>query len=271
MDIAKSDFKVIDAHAHIYPEKIARAAVEGIQDFYGVKFQKCEGTAEDLLAHGEKIGTEHYFVLGVATAAKQVASINSFISAEVKKHKEFVGFGTVHPSMAENEILSEIERFKGLGITGLKLHPDFQKFNIDDEGMLCAYRFCQEIDMPVMFHTGDDRYDSSSPARMAKIARRFPRLRCIGAHFGGYSRWSELEAYEGLDNVFFDTSSSLFRLPKEKAVRIILHHGVSKFMFGTDYPMWPHEEEIKRFMALDLTSKEQEDILFYNAKNFIGL
>ena len=43
---------IIDAHAHIYPEKIATKAVSAIGRFYGVEHSMAgKGSTEDLLGH----------------------------------------------------------------------------------------------------------------------------------------------------------------------------------------------------------------------------
>ena len=48
-------------------------------------------------------------------------------------------------------------------------------------------------------------------------------------------------------------------------------YGTDRVLFGTDYPMWEIETEIERFMQIDLTEKEREDILHNNAlKVFIN-
>ncbi len=43
-----------------------------------------------------------------------------------------------------------------------------------------------------------------------------------------------------------------FRLDAEEAAQMIRDHGYQKMLFGTDYPMWDHEEELARFFALPL-------------------
>ena len=72
----------IDAHCHIYPEKIASRAVVGTDTFYGEK-SLCKGTAEDLILEGQKAGIDHFIVQSVATSPHQVKSINEFIAEEV--------------------------------------------------------------------------------------------------------------------------------------------------------------------------------------------
>ncbi len=258
--------KIIDMHTHIFPEKIVDKAVASIGNFYGINMCK-SGRPADLIESGNKIGVKKYVVFSTATTAAQVTSINNYIAGEVAKHPEFIGFGTIHRDVENPE--EAVESILSLGLKGIKLHPDFQLFNIDDEKM---YRIYEIIDgrLPVYYHTGDARYPYSEPERLARVAKDFPKMKVIGAHFGGYSVWDKIGCYEGLDNVYFDTSSALFELPKEKAVEIINRFGREKFFFGTDYPMWDHKEELARFMALELDDETNEMILYKNAERFLG-
>ena len=42
-------------------------------------------------------------------------------------------------------------------------------------------------------------------------------------------------------------------------------YGADKVLFATDFPMWSHEAEYKRFMEMQLTQEENELILYKNA------
>ena len=57
--------KVINAHCHIYPEKIASKAVEGIRDFYDLNMS-LNGKTDDLIRDGSRVGVVHYLVHSVA-------------------------------------------------------------------------------------------------------------------------------------------------------------------------------------------------------------
>ena len=65
-------------------------------------------------------------------------------------------------------------------------------------------------------------------------------------------------------NIFFDTSSSLFALDKNKARMMLRDLGEDRFMFGTDFPVWKAEDELRRFMALGLSEEENRKILGLN-------
>ena len=261
---------IIDAHAHIYPAKIAEKATDAIGAFYDIKMAMPAGVAERLLEVGKRAGVSRFVVHSCATKAAQVRSINEFIKREMDEHKEFLGFMTLHQDLTEEEVEEEVAWCIENGFKGVKLHPDFQKFYIDDKSVEKFYRAVGDK-LPILFHTGDDRYEYSKPYRLASVAKKFPKVNFIGAHFGGYRCWDELDCYTGLDNVYFDTSSSLPFISVEKAEELIRKFGVEKFFFGSDFPMWDASEELARFAKIRLTDGEREKILALNVKRLLQL
>ena len=263
--------EIIDAHVHIYPDKIALKASKAIGDFYGIPMDY-DGTVDGLLKVGKKAGISRYLVHSVATTPHQVHSINTFILEQLKAHPEFIGFITLHPDLTLDEIKEEIKFALDNGFKGIKLHPDFQKFYIDDPALDNIYKEASGK-LPILFHMGDKRYDYSSQERLVRVANKFKDLKCIAAHFGGYSTWGNYREYENLkyNNVYFDTSSSLYFLEKYKAIQLIKKFGADKFFFGTDYPMWDAKEELERFFSLGLTYEENELILSKNIKKLLNL
>ncbi|UKI14428.1 MAG: amidohydrolase family protein [Clostridiales bacterium] len=92
-----------------------------------------------------------------------------------------------------------------------------------------------------------------------KIAKKYPSQIVIGAHFGGYSEWESSLLYKGLDNVYFDTSSTLPFLDKTEAVKLFKKSWRRKvFFFGTDFPMWRPKDELERFLSLPLSEKKRK-------------
>ena len=262
--------EIIDAHAHIYPEKIAAKATDTIGVFYDIKMEMPAGTAEQLIKDGGKAGIIGYVVHSVATTAHQVRSINEFIRRECESHPEFIGFITLHQDLSDEEIAAEIDFALNNNLKGIKLHPDFQKFNIDDESAERFYR-AAEGKLPILLHMGDDRYEFSKPARLAKMAKKHPKVNFIAAHFGGYRCWADAPIYKGLDNVYFDTCSSLPFISAEKARELIDMFGADKFFFGTDFPMWDAVGELERFNKIPMTDSEREMILAGNIKKLLKI
>ena len=262
------DLTIIDAHCHIFPQKIAMKATQSIGDFYSIPM-RYEGFPHVLVESGRRIGVKKYLVCSTATKPEQVESINDFIYEKCKKYPEFFGFGTLHQHTPDYE--AEIERIKSYGLHGIKLHPDFQRFHIDDPKMIPVYRAIAREKLPVLFHMGDAHFDYSAPRRLANVMQQVPDLIAVAAHFGGYNEWDEADKWLKIPNVYYDTSSSLFALSKEKALKMIDHFGVEKFFFGTDFPMWDHVEELNRFLALGLSEEENDMILYKNFERLFGI
>ncbi len=260
--------KIIDFHTHIYPDKIADRATVAIGNFYNLQMERV-GSLRTLLENSEKAGIDRCVVHSVATSPKQVETINDFIKAEVDAHPDRLsGFGTLHQDYEDK--IGEAQRIMDMGLKGIKLHPDTQMFNVDDERMLPLYDFVQGK-LPVLLHCGDYRYDFSHPRRVARICRMFPKITVIGAHFGGWSVWEEAYEYLKDTNCMLDTSSSSALTGPELFEKLIHAYGADRLLFGTDFPMWDSVEELKRFMNVRLTNEEREKILFRNAENLLNL
>lgn len=260
--------KRIDAHCHIYPDAIAPRAVEGIGHFYDLPLVY-RGTLSDLVSVQDAAGISGGVIFSVATTPHQVGNINRFIAACAKESAgRFVGLGTVHP---DSETLEEdIESIVALGLHGVKLHPDFQRFHLDGHRCMHIFELC-EGRLPVLVHTGDHRYDFSNPERMAKALSAFPRLTVIGAHFGGWSVWDDAERLlTEYPNFYVDTSSSFYAFPPERARRIIRRYGADHVMFATDYPMWDLDKELAYLDTLGLAEEEMNLICHANAERLFG-
>ena len=261
--------KIIDCHCHIYPEKIAAKAVESIGRFYDIEMDN-NGTLADLKSAGAAAGITHYLIFSVATTPRQVSSINKFIADMVAQHPGLMtGLGTLHPDSLDQA--ADIDELISLGLKGVKLHPDIQGIAIDDDRCMKMYELC-EGRLPILFHTGDFRYDMSNPDRVKHVMDMFPCLKVIGAHFGGWSIWEKAtEELKGYKNFMVDCSSSLYAISPKVAKRLVREYGAERVLFGTDYPMWRPEEELQRFFAMGLTDEENELILHKNAERLFGI
>ena len=262
--------KVINSHCHIYPDKIAAKAVKGIRDFYDLHMS-LNGTVDDLIEDGNKVGVVHYLIHSVATTPKQVKSINEFISYEVKKHPDlFTGFGTLHPD--SDDIEGDVNYLLDLGLKGVKLHPDFQLFALNEERAFKLGEAINDADIPVLIHCGDFRYNYSNPEQLMPFLERFPDMTVIGAHFAGWSMWEDAtKQLAGTPNLYVDLSSSLYALSPETALDLIHAYGADKVLWGTDYPMWDAVSEMEYFNKIDLTEKERSQILYENASKLLKL
>ncbi len=261
--------KIIDIHTHIYPDKIARKATESVRDFYQLEGNKSmDGTIEMLLQRGAEAGISQFVVLPVSNAPNRVRSINSFILEQTQLHQEFIGFGTLHAEMGN--LMEEVDWITANGLRGIKMHPDTQRFAIDDARLFPVYEALQGK-LPVLLHMGDPRYDFSHPVRLRKVLNLFPRLQVIAAHFGGYSMFHTARELLWDTDCVFDVSSALMFMEKGEPERYINSYGAERMAYGTDYPLWDPVTEVKRFQQLDLTDDQFEQIAHKTAQRILGL
>jgi len=260
---------IYDVHCHVYPDAIAHRAAETIGDFYQIPMCM-SGTLSELVSRGTAAGISRFVIHSAAVTPSRVVSINNYLIACGQSDPEkLVAFGTMHPELDEME--KELDRFRENGLMGVKLHPDFQRFCLDDPKAVRMFRAMAERHLPAIIHTGDSRYPFSEPVRMARVLDQVPDLKVICAHLGGWSVWTEAwNVLAGRPGVWVDTSSSLYAMDRNEAADVIRRYGADRVFFGTDYPMWTPEGEIERFLALPLTQEEQEKILYQNLEGFLA-
>lgn len=256
-------YRIIDFHTHAFPEMVEEKAIKHLGRHYRIEIPY-RGRIEDLMESAAKINAEKLVIHASATHAGQVENVNNWIASIISS--KIIGFGTLHPDYPYVE--KELDRIERLGLQGIKLHPEFQQFNIDDPKMFPIYEAISER-LPILMHVGDEALEYSSPKKLARVLDKFPKLRVVAAHLGGYAKWDEAKKFLIGRDIFLDTSSTLWRLEPEEAVLLIRNHGVNKVVFGTDYPITSHQEELDRFMALPLTDAEREKILFSNAHRLL--
>lgn len=260
---------IIDIHTHIYPGKIAAKATDSVRDFYQLKGSgDMDGTVELLRKRGQQAGISRYVVLPVSNAPNRVRSINSFILEQTGLHDDFIGFGTVHAAM-EN-LSEEVEWILGAGLKGIKMHPDSQRFPIDDPRLYPVYDAI-EGKIPVMLHMGDQRYNYSHPLRLRRILDTFPKLQVIAAHFGGYMMFETAKELLYDTDCIFDISSAMMFMQPGEAERYINFYGAERMAYGTDYPLWDPVQEVQRFQSLKLTADQFDQIAHKTAERVLNL
>lgn len=265
--------KIIDVHTHTYPETIAAKAAVNLGNFYHFEIRS-KGTYRDLEQQARQRGVSGFFLLSVATNANQVTGINDAAAELVALSRsngfETEAFGCMHPDL--QNFGDEIDHCNKLGLRGIKIHPDIQRMDIAGKEM---YGLCEQLEgrMPLFLHMGDNRarYRYSEPRKLALLVDRFPGLKVIAAHFGGYQAWEEAERYlYGHPNIWYDLSSALWAMTPEKAGRLIHGCGTDRVMFGTDYPVVTLDDYLTLFMKIELSEKERQDILYNNVKCFLS-
>ncbi|MBR2987682.1 MAG: amidohydrolase [Clostridia bacterium] len=266
--------KIFDSHVHVYPDAIADRARVALGKFYNFDVPG-KGTYQGYLEECRENKTTGFLLFSVATTAHQVGSINDYIASRVMAAREegfeAVGFAAMHQEY--DDVEKELDRAISLGLCGIKIHPDIQRFDLLDPRM---FRICEAAEgrLIINFHMGDDReeYRYSEPKKLAALLRRFPKLKVIASHLGGYKAWDEAAAYlYGNPMVWYDNSSALWAMTPETARKITLACGTDRVMFGTDFPVMKIGQYLELFNREGFGESEREAILYGNAKRLFQL
>ncbi len=191
----------------------------------------------------------------------------------MEKNKDIICFGTVHPEFAEFK--EEIKWLKENGFLGIKFHPDYQDFFVDDKKMYPFYDSIAKNDMIILFHSGVDPAFMPpyhcTPKRLQRVLKDFSGAKIIAAHMGGYRFFEEtLECLIGED-VYLDTSFFFGEVDIESPEEIFRKHGIEKILFATDSPWKEQKREVEYVDSLRLSEEEKEKIFWKNAQRLLGL
>ncbi len=256
---------MIDVHAHAFPDFLAERAMTSLAADSGDYTPCTDGTLAGLASSMDASGVELSWIANIATKPAQAGSILEW-SRSVSSER-FVFLGSVHPESPVFE--EEIYAFREAGFAGLKLHPLYQRFNVDDLSLAPFFRAIQESGMFVLLHSGYDiafaGADNAHPRRMRKLIDRFPDLDIIAAHLGGWLAWEDaLEQLAG-SPCYFDTS---FIDEADPAVRdaIIERCGAERILFGSDSPWKDQRKQIEAVRSIGLSAAQESLVFSGNAR-----
>ncbi len=266
---------IVDFHIHVFPDDLAERAVKTVMSMGGSDEVGYDGTVSGLIESMERSGVNFSVSVPVSTKPSQVESINNWAVEQSQRGLPVIFFGAMHPDYPEP--VKEIKRLKRSGIQGIKMHPEYQSFYPDDERVFRIYEALLGEDMVLVMHAGwDDAFPDAvhgTPERFVKILRKFPNLKLVLAHFGGYKMWDRVvEVFKNSEiKPFVDTSYSAGKITRDQALKVIETVGIDRVVFGSDGPWMSQKKNIRFIESLGLESEDLEMIMWKNAVKLVDL
>ncbi|NLY43216.1 MAG: amidohydrolase family protein [Clostridiaceae bacterium] len=261
---------IIDFHTHCFPDEIAMKAVASLSEKADIPAM-LNGTLSDLKRSMEANRITGSVLLNIATKPSQTTKINDW--AGRIQNGSVIPFGSIHPFYEDWK--NELKRIKTLGLRGIKFHPEYQEFYVDDEAMFPIYELAFELGLVIVFHAGEDiGFDPPyhcTPERLGTLLKRFKGGKIVAAHMGGYKYWDEVEKHLVGKDIYFDTSFAVGIMDNEQAKRIICNHGYSRVLFGSDSPWEDQGRSVQCIKNLCLGPEIEEAIFYKNAVELLGL
>lgn len=263
--------KLIDTHCHVFPDFLAKKAIEKLSD--GSSYiPQTDGTLADTLRIQNSWGCQNFVMLNIATYPDYVPNVNDF-QIEHNDNKHIISFGSIHPLYADYK--NELDRLERAGIKGIKFHPGYQDFIMDDKALYPIYEEVAKRNMVLLFHAGYDPCfegaDFADPFRAEKVVRDFKGAKIVLAHMGNYlTNHEAMKHLIGLD-VYFDISVASVYMPKSEMEQMIKAHDVEKFLYATDCPWSNGIETQKLIQSLNLLESDKAKIFYKNAVKLLNL
>ncbi len=293
---------IIDSHVHCYwPEVVAdpRGWAAAMRENHWAELHAPPpgsrsiagwADADGLLADMDKAGVERAVLLGWYWENQDTCDQqNQWHTDWVREHPDrFIGFAAVQP-MAEERAFEAVRRAIDGGLSGIgEMLPAAQGFSHTNSTWLRILDWAQGENLPITIHVteaaGHD-YAGKVETPLEEyqwLARQFPNLKMILAHWGGGLPFYELNATcrKDFQNIFYDTAASPLLYDK-KIFRVVADMvGADKILFGSDYPLrlFPKVDKkpgFERFLEqidnAGLTGIEKEKILGGNARKLFVL
>lgn len=263
----------IDYHTHIFPDKLAKPAMDALAAESGDYRPVTDGTLKSLLESMERANISASLVANIATKPSQMMPILEFCK-QIKSDRihPFVSFHPSNDTYDVEEMLGDAHQF---GIRGVKLHPMYQNFDIDDKYMYGFYELIAGMGLQIMFHTG---YDMAFPGntqgdveRVRKTANWFKDLTIVCTHVGGWKQWDRIACLRDCRNVYTETSLTLTEIPDEEFVKALSFFDEDRVLFGSDSPWADQKEMVERTLRLKIPDRMKEKIMWRNAGRLLGL
>lgn len=260
---------IIDFHTHAFPDSLAETTVPTLEKKGNVK-AALDGKITSLIQSMDRAGIAKSVLCSIATRPGHFKSILEW-SASLQSER-IIAFPSFHPDSPT--VLEEIEEIHLQGFKGIKLHPYYQNFYLDEQRLKPIFAKLSDLGLIVVMHTGFDigfpEELRADPRKIAILMRDYPDLKFIATHLGSWQQWDEVYDILAGTNVYLDLAFSLEYLPPDKAKKIIFSHSEDKILFGSDSPWADQHEAIKLLRNLHLGSDRENKILRLNAEKLLS-
>jgi predicted TIM-barrel fold metal-dependent hydrolase len=260
---------IIDFHAHAFPDALADRAIAHLEK-EGTAKAFLDGRVSSLLASMDSAGIGRAVVCSIATKPDQFAPILNW-SRQIASAR-IVPLPSVHPKGPDP--VGKARLVAQAGLPGIKLHPYYQDFELDDPALFHFFRVLEQMGLLVVCHTGFDfafpRDRKADPVRIVRLLDKFPNLRFVATHIGAWEDWDEVERHLLGKPIYMEISMSLEQLGLTRGRELLTAHPADRILFGSDSPWTSQSETLRLARALDLDPERERLLLGENARALLA-
>jgi len=272
---------IVDFHVHMLKYDsiqpwVASWLSTNLKEDYDTCLERC-GNPEYFTHLIKESGVDYAVVLAEYAPLTTGQSSNESVLNFCRDNKSLIPFCNINPFLS-GQGAQELKRFVNKeGFRGLKLYPTYNYFFPNDRMLYPIYSMAEELQIPVMFHTGSSIFQNSrikygNPLFLDDITVDFPDLTLIMAHSGRGCWYQEAFLMAQIHpKVYMEISGlPVKRIPQYFPEFEKLGH---KIIFGSDYPGLPTsiKKNIEDFKNLGYSEKTIQLVLGQTASEILGL
>jgi uncharacterized protein len=248
---------IIDAHAHV------SATSQGATELY-LKQLEVGGIQQGVICPGGMIDVQRMNDYVVGKAKPSTVPRNDYVDDALNKYPQLHGLGCVNP--LDPGAVEELERLFVAGRRGLMITPIVHPFSFGDPEVAALASLCADHDVPLYSHVA--YRPGALTSDFLNLARQFPKTNFILEHMGmGPSDELAAIAAAEVDNFFVESSLCSYL----QALNTVKKAGVTKILFGSEYPLSHPALELEKILLLPVSDDERDKILSGNARALLGL
>jgi hypothetical protein len=269
---------VLDFHVHVGRRD---HLTPSFIDYYGTvlgpeALQVLDDLTPEGMSHyldGEAV--DHAVVLAEYSPSVTGVVPNEFTADFCSRSHRLTAFGSLDPRSRDNAGEQVEYCVKRLGCKGIKLLPSYGHYSPSDPWLYPAYEVAQNLNVPVMFHTGTSLFPGTKvryahPLLLDEVAEDFRRLSIVMSHGGRPFWYKEAEwMLRRHANVFVDISG----IPPQHLLEAFpkMDQLSERFVFGSDWPNIPSVgAQVARIQALPLSQRTLDNLLWDNGARLLS-
>ena len=275
---------IIDFHTHNFPDALAPRAIAAMVENLRHQFVPFgDGTLACQLAAAKADGIDRCVMCPIATKPSQ-ADVILRTALDIRDGAQgeeaarvIIPLASVHP--ADPDFKAHLKAIADAGIPGIKLHPYYQGFRLDDPTVFPFFAAVRDLGLFVIAHCGYDHGFLNvpmccGPVEIAALLAAVPGLgpRFVAAHLGG-REGNPPGATDMLleTGCLIDTACLEILQDDPDAIRVMETWPADRIVFGTDYP-WNRQRRLVEWVKTHRPpAAEQEAIFHQNAERLLGL
>ena len=264
---------VADIHCHFFPEHILKLIWRFFDtSYWPIAYRLNEAERLQALERNE---VRYFTTLNYAHKPGMAASLNSWVSENLKRWPGSVPFGTFFPEPgAFDYVKTAIEDYS---FKGFKLHCQVSDIDLNDARLAATFDLLQENDQVLVVHCGT----APTPGRFTgaqffeRFIKRYPRLRVIVAHMGAFEIDEFLSFFNDYENMMLDTTMVFvdFKITNQNLDHVfeVIDKNSERILFGSDFPNIPYNlsHPVTHLIEAPLGKIAKQNILYRNFEKML--